>query len=315
MRLEQFVYIIAVNQYGSLSKAATHLYLSHPALSMAITNLERELGFKIFQRSSTGVRPTPNGMAVIDKAEEIVRAVDEIKRMALNTETFSSKTITLTSISTTTNNILIKVISKFNKLHPDCQINIDEQPLPLVLAALVNGSCDIAVSYFEQSKLGWFEDYCKENRIYWEIVFYDFLVPFVRKDHPLTRKTKVTEEDIKGYRTASTTHRTDIKNKGLYNNPLDSNASVSFRNLEGLKLLISESDTVAYLPHFFIHNDYFAKSGAIVPLDVAEPKLKLFHYIAHLTDQPLSMEAACLFDEIKRSYQSIKTADAGKDSE
>ena len=54
----QSKYVSALYQTRSFSKAAKLLYISQPALSMAINNIESDLGVKLFDRSTTPVTPT-----------------------------------------------------------------------------------------------------------------------------------------------------------------------------------------------------------------------------------------------------------------
>ena len=55
MRLEQLLYCIEVANSKSMSQAAKKLFMTQPSLSTAIQNLEEELGFQIFKRSTHGV--------------------------------------------------------------------------------------------------------------------------------------------------------------------------------------------------------------------------------------------------------------------
>ena len=54
----QSKYISVLYQTRSFSKAAKQLYNSQPALSMAVNTIEMDLGVKLFDRSTTPVRPT-----------------------------------------------------------------------------------------------------------------------------------------------------------------------------------------------------------------------------------------------------------------
>ena len=58
LKLEQISYILEIAKQGSIGKAAKKLYMSQPNLSMSIRMLEEELGFKIFDRSNSGVELT-----------------------------------------------------------------------------------------------------------------------------------------------------------------------------------------------------------------------------------------------------------------
>jgi DNA-binding transcriptional LysR family regulator len=72
MQLKQLEYLVQVISCRSLSQAAKNLYLSQPALSMAIQSLERELGFQLLQRTNHGVEPTYMGERVYQDAQRLL---------------------------------------------------------------------------------------------------------------------------------------------------------------------------------------------------------------------------------------------------
>lgn len=63
MTIQQLQYVLEIARCGSASRAAKNLFLSQPNLSSAIKNLEQELGFPIFERTSAGMKLTPAGSA------------------------------------------------------------------------------------------------------------------------------------------------------------------------------------------------------------------------------------------------------------
>ncbi len=81
MKIEQFQYILAIYETGSISKAAERFYLSRPNISNAVRNLENELGFEIMERGAKGVRFTKEGLLFVQKAVRILKDVDEIQEI------------------------------------------------------------------------------------------------------------------------------------------------------------------------------------------------------------------------------------------
>ena len=82
MRIEQFLYITEVSKTGSIAKTSERLYVSSPGISLAISNLEEELGVKIFERSRTGLEPTETGKNLIIIAQEILYHIEKFKQKA-----------------------------------------------------------------------------------------------------------------------------------------------------------------------------------------------------------------------------------------
>ena len=72
MTIQQLQYVLEIARCGSASRAAKNLFLSQPNLSSAIKNLEQELGFPIFERTSAGMKLTPAGARLAKEASVIM---------------------------------------------------------------------------------------------------------------------------------------------------------------------------------------------------------------------------------------------------
>ncbi len=71
---------LAVAKYGSFTKAARALYLSQPAVTVAIHQLEDMLGARLFDRSNHGAALTSKGRAFISKAEQLAADLESAVR-------------------------------------------------------------------------------------------------------------------------------------------------------------------------------------------------------------------------------------------
>lgn len=71
MRIEQLRHVVEIARCGSMRQAALNLYISQPNLSVSIQNLEEEVGYQIFTRSSRGMQLTKAGKAFVDYAAPI----------------------------------------------------------------------------------------------------------------------------------------------------------------------------------------------------------------------------------------------------
>ena len=65
IKLRDLHILLAVADHGSMAKASAQLSVSHPVVSKAISDLERTLGVRLFDRSSQGVEPTAYGRALL----------------------------------------------------------------------------------------------------------------------------------------------------------------------------------------------------------------------------------------------------------
>src|SRR5688572_32840915 len=76
LRLRDLDILMTVAREGSMAKAARRLSVSQPAVSKAISDLEADLGVKLFDRGAQGVQPTPYGEALLRRS---IAAFDELR--------------------------------------------------------------------------------------------------------------------------------------------------------------------------------------------------------------------------------------------
>ena len=81
MNLLHLKYVIEVAKAGSISKAASNLYMNQPHLSKTIKDLEENMQIIIFERTSKGVIPTKKGAEFIERAKSIIMQVEEMEAM------------------------------------------------------------------------------------------------------------------------------------------------------------------------------------------------------------------------------------------
>lgn len=83
MTLDQFEIVSAIVEHGGFREASKKLHKSQSSLSVAIKNLEDELGFKIFERKQKNSIITLNGKLVLEEALKALNATEKIKRIGL----------------------------------------------------------------------------------------------------------------------------------------------------------------------------------------------------------------------------------------
>lgn len=73
MRFREYEYLLAIAKEKSIVRAAQSLYISQPALSRLLQNVEAELGVALFERGGRGMVPTPAGELYLENAKRLVR--------------------------------------------------------------------------------------------------------------------------------------------------------------------------------------------------------------------------------------------------
>ena len=79
MNIQQLRYVVAIANSGTFREAAEKMFVSQPSLSISIRDLEKEIGFQIFNRTSAGTVLTKEGMEFYEKAQSLVKGFDHFE--------------------------------------------------------------------------------------------------------------------------------------------------------------------------------------------------------------------------------------------
>ena len=86
MTLLQLKYIVKIVDCGSMNEAARALYISQPALSSSVKELERELNIEIFTRSTQGIVLTSDGAEFLTYARQVIEQADLLEERYKSTK-------------------------------------------------------------------------------------------------------------------------------------------------------------------------------------------------------------------------------------
>ena len=95
MELRELSAFVAVVEEGGMSAASRRLHVSQSALSQTVSALERELGVKLLERISTGVRPTDAGTTLLAEARAVLARYHQAVRTMSDYSSESSEVIRL----------------------------------------------------------------------------------------------------------------------------------------------------------------------------------------------------------------------------
>ena len=183
--LKQLDVFAAIAREGSVTRAAQWLNLTQSATSMALADLETQLGDKLFDRLGRRLQLNPLGARLLPLAQETVARVREIEDIALGDAAGAGRLQLCASLSIG-NYLMPQVIARLLQAHPDLEIRLDVGNTRHVIESVRQFSCDI----------GFIEGFCHEPDI--EVLPWreDELVIFAAADHPLATQTVITPEAL-----------------------------------------------------------------------------------------------------------------------
>ena len=197
MRIEQFKYLVTIAEYMSFSKASNILFLSPQALSRSMTALERELGYSIFIRFSTGVQFTPEGLLILDMAKRILKDYEDTLTLLEEKNTAQEKTIYLYSHNSFTDAFLNHIALKYNATVKNIQIIIKEYS-EKILKQLQNNQDEneanwlIFCTYRNKNTLPIEIDALQNIKLYSDLSLSSKYIACVNKDNILAQQKSVS---------------------------------------------------------------------------------------------------------------------------
>lgn len=139
--------LVTIVEQGSLTKAATVLHMSQPALSHQIAAIERELGTAVIERLPRGVRPTAAGLAAVAEARIALAAAGKAVTAARRVAAGTGGRIRIACAETMTGWLLVPVLRDWRRRSPDVELDLKEYTsADRMLEVLLAGGADITVA-------------------------------------------------------------------------------------------------------------------------------------------------------------------------
>jgi LysR family cyn operon transcriptional activator len=145
MNLELYRTFYAIAKSGSISKASEELYITQPAVSRSLRQLENSLECTLFFRTSKGVKLTPEGetlMQYIDQAFNFIMLGEKKINEAKNLE---SGEIRIGVSDTLCKYYLVPYLKLFNTLFPAIKIQVTSPTTPVIIELLKAGKIDFGI--------------------------------------------------------------------------------------------------------------------------------------------------------------------------
>ena len=295
MNIQQLRYVVAIANSGTFREAAEKMYVSQPSLSISVRDLEKELGFKIFRRTSSGTFLTRRGMEFYEKAQELVKGFDVFQNQYANPEEEKDEF----SIASQHYDFLPPTITAFSERYPDYKnFRIFESTTVQILDEVAQGHSEIGIIYLNnQNKKGIMQ---RVEKLGLEIIE---LIPFhthiyLREGHPLAQKEELVMEDLADLPTVLFTQE---KDEYLYysENFVDTSASSQMFNVTDratLNGILERTDAYAT-------GSGFLDSDSVNGITVIRLKDNLDNRMVYVKREEVELsQAGTLFVEVMQEY-------------
>lgn len=299
MNIQHLRYVVAIANSGTFREAAEKLFVSQPSLSIAIRDLEEELGFKVFSRTSSGTFLTRRGMEFYERAQSLVKGFDSFEHTYLQSEEDRGEF----SVSSQHYDFLPPLMTEFSRLFPEySKLRIFESTTVQILDEVAQGHSELGIIYLNKRNTKGIMQ--KLDKLRLEVVdLIDFQTHlYVRKGHPLTEKEEVSLDDLVGLPTVRFTQE---KEEYLYysENFFDtSDSSVTFDVTDRATLngILERTDAFATGSGFL--DSQSVHGITVIPLKGTSENRMVY---VKREDMELS-QCACDFIEVMEAYFTKK---------
>ena len=198
MNLMHLKYVVEIYKTKSFIKAAENLYMGQPNLSRAIKELEQDLGIKIFNRTKKGVEVTYDGEEFVQYAKKILGDVEEIEKRYTQIGRVKERFSILGPRSSYIGIAFAKFAKTLNTDNP-MEIIYKETNSLKAINKVLDGEFRLGIIRYRKLVDKYFQNLFEEKGLKGMVVREFKLNLVVSKDHPLTKKEKVTYEDLEEY--------------------------------------------------------------------------------------------------------------------
>ncbi len=197
MNIKHIQYVVEIERVRSISQAAENLYIGQPNLSRILREMEQDVGFPIFIRTTHGVRPTERGEVFLQHAHNILREMESIRMMSPHQMVEDRLRICIPRSA-----VVFQMVSDFLKGVCETQnvnIEIRECHAKKTLDSLAAGHAEIGIIRFREGYEEYFQELAKDAKLtYRTLSSYEDVI-LMHSSHPLANRQKIKADDLLSY--------------------------------------------------------------------------------------------------------------------
>ncbi len=247
----------------SFTKAANELFISQPAISKHIQELEKEYGVRLFERIGNRIQLTRAGQLMLDHTCKIL---DDYQNLNYEMKKLTSKSegeLRLGASTTISQYVLPEMIAEFRKQYPGIRLTLLSGNSHEIEEALAAGRID----------LGMVEGSKRQPQFKYIPFMEDELVIMANANSPLAQKDELTMEELKATPVVLRelgSGTLDVIQEALKEHSInlsDLNIEMNLGTTEGIKHFVEHSDCIGIISIRAIYKEVYAKVFKVLDID------------------------------------------------
>jgi DNA-binding transcriptional LysR family regulator len=296
MEMAQLEYFVRVVQEKGFSKAASRVFRTQPAVSIAIRRLEQEIGLPLLERSQKTPVLTEAGQVVFDYAQRILGLRDEVGQAIQDLQHLKSGRVRVGANESTSLYLLPELILSFREQYPDVKVEIFRHVSSRLPRELLDRNIDLGLMAFEPV----------DRELEAFPVLKDELVLIMSPRHPLAGRSvvKVKElgnEPFVAHNVNSGSRAKVIETFARQHTPL--NITLELATIETIKRFVQKRVGLAFVPRMCVREEL--ARGVLVSVPVRGLTHTRILWAAHRRSTQLPPAATAFLNVVRKRTQKL----------
>jgi len=261
MDIDNLKAFIHVTEQGSFSRAAETLFITQPAVSKRVANLESQLGTTLFDRIGHSIILTESGQALLPRARRILLELKDCQRVVANLNESIKGPVMIGTSHHIGLHRLPPVLRKFTREFPDVQLNIQFMDSEEACHAVMQGDIEIGIVTLPLSP---------HPELKLINIWHDPLVLVAPKGHALTKQKTVQLQALATHNAilpATGTFTREVLERTLAPLSIELQVGMSTNYLETIKMLVSVGLGWSILPKAMLDNDVCELKNSTIKME------------------------------------------------
>ena len=199
--LKQLRAFVAVADHASFVSAAESLHLSQPALSQTIRQLEEQIGYALFKRTTRSVRLTPLGLSFLPHVRHLLRQFDLVIEDVKEVAERKKGRVVIACLPSVASRLMPRVVAMNDQLYPGIRVVMRDMNMRNIVANVSSGEADLGIG----------SSVAEESELESVVLAYDYFHGIVPITSPLARRRTLKWSDLVDQPFVAMTHDTGLR--------------------------------------------------------------------------------------------------------
>lgn len=264
MQIDHLKVFCDLAEAQSFSKAAALHEISQSAVSQQVRALEKRLGVNLLHRTGRAFALTPEGLALLDAARQILAIHQDLCTRILTVRNVVNGELRIASIFSIGLHELPPRLKAFRQKHPDVNVKVEFRRSQQVYQEVLDGEVDLGLVAYPARRTG----------LLYEIFEEDEMVLIVHPDHPLGSRETVSLDSLNGERFIS--FEPDLPTRKMIDRHLRTHSIepthvMEFDNIETVKRAVEVESGISIVPRNTVRQEI--ENGVLRGVRLEGPRL------------------------------------------